>query len=127
MIRPAPPTAAELIEEEELAKEEDREEDEEAEEGPECQAGLPMSKVKEVIDLGIKLRHLLEQDSTINSEARCSFLTKALVGYDYVSRTRKQSAATPDYRFFAPTHRHSTSTRTFNSASSTTFHCFHLQ
>ena len=41
-----------------------------------------MSKVKEVIELGIKLRHLLEQDSTINSEAWCSFLTKALVGYD---------------------------------------------
>ncbi|XP_076038140.1 uncharacterized protein LOC143023496 [Oratosquilla oratoria] len=35
-----------------------------------------------MIDLGIRMRHLLAQDSSINSEARCSLVIRALEGYN---------------------------------------------
>ena len=80
MIRPAPVTADEIMEEDAEAHDEDSTgEDEEGEDV--SRGALPMTNIKKMIDLGAQLCHLLEQDPNINSEARCSFINKALAGY----------------------------------------------
>lgn len=84
MIRPAPLTAADILEEDNRAEEEDSagEDEEGVGDRPVRDGKLTMSNIKELIDLGVRMRHLLEQDTTINSEARCSFVQKALEGYE---------------------------------------------
>jgi len=84
MLRPGPVTTADdIIEEDCLAQEDDRPKEEEEEEGGGVRReGLSMDEIKEIIDLGGRMRHLLEQDVTINSEARCSLIVKALAGYE---------------------------------------------
>ncbi|KAK3893524.1 hypothetical protein Pcinc_002680 [Petrolisthes cinctipes] len=81
MIRPPPPTAAEILEEDELAEEEGDEEEEEGGGESGRPGALSVPNIKELIELGDRMQHLLEQDRTINSEARCAFVLKALEGY----------------------------------------------
>ncbi|KAK3884887.1 hypothetical protein Pcinc_010861 [Petrolisthes cinctipes] len=81
MIRPPPPTAAEILEEDELAEEEGDEEEEEGGGESGRPGALSVPNIKELIELGDRMQHLLEQDCTINSEARCAFVLKALEGY----------------------------------------------
>uniref|UniRef100_UPI00358ECFDF tigger transposable element-derived protein 1-like n=1 Tax=Myxine glutinosa TaxID=7769 RepID=UPI00358ECFDF len=69
MIQPAAVTVDEIIEEDDVEQEEDS--SGEDEEGVNVRReGLSMADIKKMIDLGCQLRHLLEQDLTINSEAR---------------------------------------------------------
>ena len=81
MIQPTPVTAAEILEEENLA-EDDKSEEEDVGGGDAAgREGLSIGNIKELIDLGVRMRHILEQDVTVNSEVRCSFVMKALEGY----------------------------------------------
>ena len=83
MIRPAPVSAADIVEEDTTRNEDSPGEEEEGG-GDDVQRtkGLCMNDIKKIIDLGGQLRHLLEQDSTINSDAKCSLITQALAGYE---------------------------------------------
>ena len=80
MIRPAPVTADKIMEE--YAEAHDEDSTGEDEEGEDVRHGaLSMTNIKKMIDLGAQLCHLSEQDPIINSEARGSFINKALAGY----------------------------------------------
>ncbi|KAK4328957.1 hypothetical protein Pmani_000661 [Petrolisthes manimaculis] len=79
MIRPPHPTAAEILEEEEMAEEEGEGEEEGG--GERRPGALSINNIKELIELGHRMQHFLEQDGTINSEARCALFLKVLEGY----------------------------------------------
>lgn len=75
-------TADNITEKDCVAQKEDKpEEDGEEEGGGVRHEGVSTDKFKEINDLSGRMCHLLGQGVTINSEARCSFTTKALAGY----------------------------------------------
>ena len=87
IMQPPPVTAVDILEEENVA-EEDRNDSGEENVGGDAgsgdagrRGGLSIANIKEIIDLGVRLRHLIEQDVSANSEAKSSAIMKLMEDY----------------------------------------------
>ena len=78
MLRPAPVSAQDiLLEDAEEAEEGPGEQQDEVENVRERDNRLPIADIKRLIELGGQMRHILEQDLSVNSEVRTSLIIQA--------------------------------------------------
>ncbi|MPC91533.1 hypothetical protein E2C01_086578 [Portunus trituberculatus] len=85
MLQADAPSAQEMLNEDALCDEASPEENEETA-GVE-KKGLPMSEIKKLLQYGLQICHILEQDTLINNEGKIAAITQALFPYEMYSNT----------------------------------------
>ena len=85
MLQPNTLSAQDMLYEDALCDEASSEENEELP-GVE-KKGLPISEIKKLLEYGLQIRHILEQDTLSNNEGKIAAITQALSSYEEMYQT----------------------------------------